>query len=66
MEILLNKEIKAYQSILLTNLYKSTAVRLTWTSQHGIESYLFTMDDAIKVIHQLQNKFNIWIIIFKL
>ena len=55
MEILQNKEIN-----------EATAVRLTWTSQHGIESYLFTIHDAIKVIHQLQNKFNIWIIVFKL
>jgi hypothetical protein len=55
MEILQYKEIN-----------EATAVRLTWTSQHGIESYLFTIADAIKVIEQLQNKFNIWIIVFKL
>jgi len=55
MEILLNKEIN-----------ENIAVRLTWTSEYGIESYLFTIHDAIKVIHQLQNKFNIWIIVFKL
>lgn len=55
MEILLNKEID-----------ESIAVRLTWTSQHGIESYLFNIPDAIKVIYQLQNKFYICIIVSKL
>lgn len=55
MEILQYKEIN-----------EATAVRLTWTSQHGIESYLFNIQDAIKVIYQLQNKFYICIIVSKL